>query len=114
MLVCFFFFSSRRRHTRLVSDWSSDVCSSDLVTVTVDIGATVTRVTVVHEGQTVYTRDQKIGGAGLSQDIARQFDMPVEEAEAAKRVGNLPENYGPDVLQPFNEKIVLEIQRALQ
>src|SRR5438046_10103779 len=25
------FFSSRRRHTRLVSDWSSDVCSSDLV-----------------------------------------------------------------------------------
>src|SRR5262249_23370545 len=29
ILVCFFF-SSRRRHTRLVSDWSSDVCSSDL------------------------------------------------------------------------------------
>src|SRR5438093_1782234 len=28
--TCFFFFSSRRRHTRLVSDWSSDVCSSDL------------------------------------------------------------------------------------
>src|SRR5262245_62284945 len=28
-LVCFFF-SSRRRHTRCLSDWSSDVCSSDL------------------------------------------------------------------------------------
>src|SRR5688500_19770187 len=28
-LVCFFF-SSRRRHTRLQGDWSSDVCSSDL------------------------------------------------------------------------------------
>src|SRR5438045_8537575 len=27
---CFFFFSSRRRHTRCLSDWSSDVCSSDL------------------------------------------------------------------------------------
>src|SRR5436853_4606503 len=26
-----FFFSSRRRHTRCLSDWSSDVCSSDLV-----------------------------------------------------------------------------------
>src|SRR5438477_7507102 len=26
----FFFFSSRRRHTRLTCDWSSDVCSSDL------------------------------------------------------------------------------------
>src|SRR6266850_5277937 len=29
--LCFcFFFSSRRRHTRLQGDWSSDVCSSDL------------------------------------------------------------------------------------
>src|SRR5256885_11658460 len=27
---CHFFFSSRRRHTRLQGDWSSDVCSSDL------------------------------------------------------------------------------------
>src|SRR5206468_4911011 len=27
---CFFFFSSRRRHTRSDRDWSSDVCSSDL------------------------------------------------------------------------------------
>ena len=29
--VCCFVFSSRRRHTRLRRDWSSDVCSSDLV-----------------------------------------------------------------------------------
>src|SRR5256885_9634173 len=29
-IVRFFFFSSRRRHTRLQGDWSSDVCSSDL------------------------------------------------------------------------------------
>src|SRR5256885_11227411 len=29
--VVYFFFSSRRRHTRLQGDWSSDVCSSDLV-----------------------------------------------------------------------------------
>src|SRR2546422_5253669 len=30
LLSCFFFFSSRRRHTRCSRDWSSDVCSSDL------------------------------------------------------------------------------------
>src|SRR5689334_3368295 len=30
MILCFFFFSSRRRHTRWNCDWSSDVCSSDL------------------------------------------------------------------------------------
>src|SRR2546422_11769571 len=32
MLFLFFFFSSRRRHTRCSRDWSSDVCSSDLFT----------------------------------------------------------------------------------
>src|SRR2546427_10109897 len=29
--MVFFFFSSRRRHTRFDCDWSSDVCSSDLI-----------------------------------------------------------------------------------
>src|ERR1039457_619033 len=32
-MFLFFFFSSRRRHTRLQGDWSSDVCSSDLAEV---------------------------------------------------------------------------------
>src|SRR5690554_7576646 len=41
LLFFFFFFSSRRRHTRCGRDWSSDVCSSDLVghaTVLIQIG----------------------------------------------------------------------------
>src|SRR5690606_39316167 len=31
LFFIFFFFSSRRRHTRFSRDWSSDVCSSDLI-----------------------------------------------------------------------------------
>src|SRR5690349_23429250 len=39
-MYCFFFFSSRRRHTRSLRDWSSDVCSSDLTfTATVEASA---------------------------------------------------------------------------
>src|SRR5205807_7239433 len=34
-----FFFSSRRRHTRLQGDWSSDVCSSDLIHALADLAA---------------------------------------------------------------------------
>src|SRR5437762_12397085 len=34
--LLFFFFSSRRRHTRYIGDWSSDVCSSDLSVQTLD------------------------------------------------------------------------------
>src|SRR5438874_9712510 len=37
LLCMFFFFSSRRRHTRSLRDWSSDVCSSDLSAVDQDI-----------------------------------------------------------------------------
>src|SRR6266487_5241323 len=33
----FFFFSSRRRHTRWTGDWSSDVCSSDLMVIRKEI-----------------------------------------------------------------------------
>src|SRR3989454_1847056 len=39
MLCLFFFFSSRRRHTRLQGDWSSDVCSSDLRRIVSGLGA---------------------------------------------------------------------------
>src|SRR5207245_5410457 len=36
-VVCVFFFSSRRRHTRCYRDWSSDVCSSDLTPVSAGV-----------------------------------------------------------------------------
>src|SRR5260370_5868244 len=38
-MILFFFFSSRRRHTRFKCDWSSDVCSSDLCADTWSPGA---------------------------------------------------------------------------
>src|SRR5438067_5761062 len=38
VVVFFFFFSSRRRHTRSKRDWSSDVCSSDLVAIGTLVG----------------------------------------------------------------------------
>src|SRR2546430_7412572 len=36
--MSFFFFSSRRRHTRFDCDWSSDVCSSDLFRILYELG----------------------------------------------------------------------------
>src|SRR5262245_62871488 len=43
--VFFFFFSSRRRHTRCLSDWSSDVCSSDLIPRPIPLAPPVTTAT---------------------------------------------------------------------
>src|ERR1035438_4255612 len=47
---CFFFFSSRRRHTRCLSDWSSDVCSSDLVELLLSDLSKTKSVTKVESG----------------------------------------------------------------
>src|SRR5256884_3729827 len=80
----------------------------------VDLGANVMNVTVLRNEQTVYTREQAFGGSQLTQDIMRVYGMSLEEAEAAKRSGGLPENYETEVLRPFMENAALEIQRAVQ
>src|SRR5207247_8194577 len=57
----FFFFSSRRRHTRSTRDWSSDVCSSDLSAITIFSGLSTIRIVlnpekmVIAESQRLYT-----------------------------------------------------------
>src|SRR5437867_13446248 len=57
MIIFYFFFSSRRRHTRSYGDWSSDVCSSDLGascmirngdTDRVEVAAWLTKKSVAH------------------------------------------------------------------
>ena len=80
----------------------------------VDVGANVMNMIVLRNDQTVYAREQAFGGSQLTQDIMRQYGMSLEEAEAAKRSGGLPENYETEVLRPFMENVALEIQRAMQ
>jgi type IV pilus assembly protein PilM len=80
----------------------------------VDIGGSVMDFTVLRNGQRVYSRDQAFGGNQLTMDIARQYGMSLDEAETAKRSGGLPEEYAGELLQPFMEKLALEVSRALQ
>ena len=80
----------------------------------IDIGSNVMNVNVIRNGQSVYSRDQQLGGEQLTQQIQSTFGLSAEEAEAAKRSGGLPDNYENDVLAPFIENLVAEIARALQ
>ncbi len=80
----------------------------------VDIGANVMNLNVQRNGQQVYSREQAFGGSQLTQDIVRHYGMSQEEAEAAKRAGNLPEGYETELLSPFVESLALEVSRALQ
>lgn len=80
----------------------------------VDIGANVMNVNIIRNGQSLYMRDQQIGGAQLTQQIQATFGLSAEEAEEGKREGGLPENYEADVLAPFRDNIAAEVARAIQ
>ena len=80
----------------------------------IDVGATFTTMNVLREGQSIYLREQPFGGAQLNQEIQDKFGLSREEAEVAKRAGGLPDNYEPEVLNPFLETYGLEVARALQ
>ncbi|MDR1853691.1 MAG: pilus assembly protein PilM [Azoarcus sp.] len=77
-------------------------------------GASVLNFVVLKNGQRLYAREQGFGGNQLTLDIARQYGMNPDEAELAKRSGELPEDYGPDLLHPFMDSLALEVSRALQ
>ncbi|MCK0507231.1 pilus assembly protein PilM [Aromatoleum anaerobium] len=88
--------------------------AANLIVAVVDIGANVMNVTVLRNGQQIYFREQAFGGNQLTQEIARQYGMSPDDAEAAKRAGGLPEDYERDLLRPFMDSLALEVSRALQ
>src|SRR5207245_6915404 len=59
-----FFFSSRRRHTRCYRDWSSDVCSSDLVLEAAYQGS----------GSNMYAKKDVQGGRGFGLFLTARLD----------------------------------------
>ncbi len=80
----------------------------------VDIGASAMSVSIIKDGKQIYAREQTVGGAKLTQDIARHYGMSFDEAEKAKREGKLPEDCDRTFIRPFLDSVALEISRALQ
>jgi type IV pilus assembly protein PilM len=80
----------------------------------VDMGATNTAVTILHNLQTVYTRDQAFGGKQLTEDIMRHYAMSFDDAFKALKNGTLPETYDAEVLGNFVNDMGQQIDRALQ
>ena len=80
----------------------------------VDIGATMTTLSVLYNGKIIYTREQLFGGRQLSEEIQRRYGLTVEQAGLAKQQGGLPDDYVSEVLQPFREALVQQVSRSLQ
>lgn len=89
-------------------------CDEDSAIAIVDIGATMTTLSVLVDGQTVYTREQLFGGRQLTEEIQRRYGLSVDEAGLAKKQGGLPDDYEPEVLEPFKDAVVQQVTRSLQ
>ncbi len=80
----------------------------------VDVGATMTTLTVLEDRQIVYTREQVFGGKQLTEEIMRRYGLSYEEAGRAKRHGGLPDSYEEEVLEPFKDAMGQQVARSLQ
>ncbi|WP_369602907.1 pilus assembly protein PilM [Hahella sp. SMD15-11] len=85
----------------------------ELTVAIVDIGATMTTLSVLADGVTVYTREQLFGGRQLTEEIQRRYGLSLEEAGMAKKQGGLPDDYEPEVLEPFKDAVVQQVHRSM-
>ncbi|MDB2409125.1 pilus assembly protein PilM [Pseudomonadales bacterium] len=89
-------------------------CDQGETVAIVDIGATMTTLSVLTDGRTVYTREQLFGGKQLTEEIQRRYGMSEEEAGLAKKQGSLPDDYESEVLAPFEDAVLQQVSRSLQ
>ena len=88
--------------------------NEDKIMAVIDIGATMTSLNVIENNKLIYTREQSFGGKQLTEEIMRRYGLAYEEAGRLKKEGGLPDNYIPEVLEPFKETIAQQVSRFLQ
>lgn len=86
----------------------------DEVVAIVDIGATMTTLSVLTGTDLPYTREQMFGGRVLTEEIQKRYSLSFAEAGLAKKLGGLPDDYEAEVLTPFKESLVQQVMRSLQ
>src|SRR5438046_10274966 len=89
--ITIFFFSSRRRHTRLVSDWSSDVCSSDLDLLSIqaafnDVGVYGDLSGALHVAASMWQKQIGRASCGKSVDLGGRRIIKKKKKDKYKQV----------------------------
>ncbi|MGE6245373.1 type IV pilus assembly protein PilM [Psychrobacter proteolyticus] len=80
----------------------------------VDIGHNQTTLYIAKNGEFIYSREQLFGGIQLTEAIQNRYGLSAEEATISKRERILPDDYYPEVLNPFIENTIQQITRSLQ
>jgi type IV pilus assembly protein PilM len=96
--------------------WENYEMTPDNAVVLVDVGASLTKINIVSDKTTIFTRDVAVGGKNLTQEVQNKLGISFQEAEVLKidacTTGQIPEEVLPLVTQ-ISENIALEIRRSL-
>ena len=80
----------------------------------IDIGNSATHVNVLHDGDSVFSREHSVGGRNLTEEIMRAYGMDLAEAAQAKKENSLPEDYRESILNPFFDEVAQLVDRSFQ
>jgi type IV pilus assembly protein PilM len=81
----------------------------------VDIGASSTKMAIIHQGIPIFTKDSALGGVNLTADVQRHLNLSFADAETLKTGasgGAIPQEVN-DLNQVFCENLAREIKRTL-
>ncbi len=88
--------------------------AGDSLTALIDIGASIANLYVLREDQIIFSREQSFGCDLLTSRIADAYSLSRDQAERAKRSGQVSDDYAPMVLEPFKQMLAEQIGHALQ
>lgn len=79
-----------------------------------DMGPNLTRFSVLHGRRVIYSREQLFGSWPLLEALQRRYALTLDAAVLAQRQGCLPQGCAEELLQPFEQELLQQVDRALQ
>ena len=92
----------------------ADLQDDSKVVAAIDIGTNMTIFSMLHKGESIYSRVQNFGGENYTRIISEHYTLQRDEAEKMKLAQQLPLDYDIDVLAPYITACIQQIRRNVQ
>lgn len=86
----------------------------DAIEAFVDIGHEFMSLDVIQNGKSIYTREQNFGIKHLTDEVAKRYGMPVEQARNELVNNTLPETFHHEILPQFRSEVATQVNRIIQ
>ena len=97
----------------MIAQNDPDINENDTIGL-IEIGAITTIMMVLKNQNVIYRHEEMFGGKQLTEQIQTEYGLSYDEANLAKRNGNLPTNYFMTILDSFKMDIALQISRMVE